>query len=335
MVSFLAFTLSSVVSNAALAASSTPTLQSLPKIVVDSARITVSGVSSGGFMAVQLHVAHSGYFKGAASVAGGIYECAKGDSTRSQKVCMIAPDQIDVKEILQIARDRSARGEIDDLRNLTSSRIAIFSSPKDEVIKSIGSDKLAEFYSAFVPKASITRLTNADAAHGFPTLKFGSVCSATGTPWILNCNDDVAGKLLTSLEPNKRALSARGRADASSLLYFDQSKHVSATARMYDWGAVYIPKGCYGPSARCGIHIALHGCQMNPDFVGRQFIEQAGYNEWAETNRLIVVFPQSAKGRGNPYGCWDWFGLTGPNYTTKSAPQIAGIRKIVNDLTAR
>lgn len=313
----------------------TPTLQELPKLNVDMNRITVSGVSSGGFMAVQLHVAHSSLFQGAASVAGGIWECAKGDSGRSQTVCMMGPQSIDVKELTDLARERAKRGEIDDLKNLASSRVAIFASPKDMVIKAVSSDKLEEFYREFVTPTSITRLTHPTAAHGFPTLSYGNACGSMGAPWILNCNDDLAGKLLASTEPHGRTLAARGTQDLTSLIYFDQSKIVKSNSHLYAWGAAYVPRSCRIVGAKCGVHVALHGCQMNPDFIQQKFIENAGYNEWAESNDLIVLYPQAAKGTGNPYACWDWFGYSGSNYTTKAGVQIEAIRTILSHIGVR
>src|SRR6266850_4113649 len=50
----------------------------LPALGADAGNVTVSGLSSGGFMAVQLHVAHSAIVKGAGVVAGGPYYCAQG-----------------------------------------------------------------------------------------------------------------------------------------------------------------------------------------------------------------------------------------------------------------
>jgi poly(3-hydroxybutyrate) depolymerase len=50
----------------------------LPAYGADPA-VTVSGISSGGFMAVQLHVAHSSTVKGAGVLAGGPYYCAQGN----------------------------------------------------------------------------------------------------------------------------------------------------------------------------------------------------------------------------------------------------------------
>ena len=68
---------------------------------------------------------------------------------------------------------------------------------------------------------------------------------------------------------------------------------------------------------------------MNPDFIQKQFVENAGYNEWAETNNMVVLYPQSAKGTGNPYGCWDWFGFSGANYTSKTGVQMQAVRTLM------
>jgi poly(3-hydroxybutyrate) depolymerase len=42
---------------------------------IDPSKVTVSGLSSGGFMAVQMHVAYSSVFSGAGIFAGGPYYC--------------------------------------------------------------------------------------------------------------------------------------------------------------------------------------------------------------------------------------------------------------------
>src|SRR5271169_2991168 len=46
---------------------------------VDPGQVSVSGISSGAFMANQLHIAHSADIMGAAMVAGGLYGCAVQD----------------------------------------------------------------------------------------------------------------------------------------------------------------------------------------------------------------------------------------------------------------
>ena len=170
------------------ALSATPALQELPTLDIDKNRVTVSGVSSGAFMAVQLHLAHSSVIHGVGSVAGGVWECALGRVTRSQSVCMMNPKNVITADHIDLAKRRAADGEIDDLSNLSRARIAIFASPKDLVIKAEGSDKLADFYAAFIPAPSITRLSHPTAGHGFPTLDFGNICGAFGKPWILDCD---------------------------------------------------------------------------------------------------------------------------------------------------
>lgn len=63
-------------SNAAMAA---PPLEEVATgVKIDVGRISVSGISSGGFMAHQFHVAHSEHIMGAGIVAGGPYHCAQG-----------------------------------------------------------------------------------------------------------------------------------------------------------------------------------------------------------------------------------------------------------------
>jgi hypothetical protein len=66
--------------SAALASSavitSAPTVVQLQRYQIDPAKIFVAGISSGGFAAVQMHIAHSSTFKGAAIYAGGVDWCA-------------------------------------------------------------------------------------------------------------------------------------------------------------------------------------------------------------------------------------------------------------------
>lgn len=49
----------------------------LPALGASVTGATVSGISSGGFMAVQMHVIYSDHFSGAGVVAGGPFYCAQ------------------------------------------------------------------------------------------------------------------------------------------------------------------------------------------------------------------------------------------------------------------
>ena len=99
-------------------------------------------------------------------------------------------------------------------------------------------------------------------------------------------------------------------------------------------GAIYIPDTCRA-SAGCRIHIAFHGCQQSRGAVGDAFISGTGFAAWADTNRIVVLFPQvTASPFTNPLGCWDWWGYTGFDYLTRDASQIAAVHKMVETLAA-
>src|SRR6185437_2247110 len=59
----------------------------LPSYGVDINQTSVSGVSSGGAMAVQMHVSHSSIMRGVGVIAGVTYDCANSSlSTSAQRV---------------------------------------------------------------------------------------------------------------------------------------------------------------------------------------------------------------------------------------------------------
>src|SRR5947208_1385831 len=90
----------------------------LPSYHIDSHAITISGISSGAFMAVQMQVAFSKTFAGAASVAGGTFWCAKGDDKIAQSACMSKPEQVNTSEIVTETQRLAGLGAIDPLANL-------------------------------------------------------------------------------------------------------------------------------------------------------------------------------------------------------------------------
>jgi poly(3-hydroxybutyrate) depolymerase len=106
-------------------------------------------------------------------------------------------------------------------------------------------------------------------------------------------------------------------------------------------GYVYVPASC-AAQRPCRVHVAFHGCQQNASTIGDDYYSHAGYNEWADTNDLIVLYPQTiASGRYNnpassipynPNGCWDWWGYTGESYARKDGPQIAAIEAMLRAL---
>ena len=85
---------------------------------------------------------------------------------------------------------------------------------------------------------------------------------------------------------------------------------------------IYVPHACI-KGLRCGVLIALHGCQQNVDSVGEAFVQGAGLNHWADVYDVVVLYPQTRSGvAANPKACWDWFGYSGANYATRDGVQL-------------
>ena len=64
----------------------------LPALNIDTPETSVSGLSSGGFMAVQFQVSHSSIVKGAGIVAAGPYFCARNDVVTATTKCSCTLD---------------------------------------------------------------------------------------------------------------------------------------------------------------------------------------------------------------------------------------------------
>lgn len=304
--------------------------ENLKSYNIDKSAVTISGISSGAFMANQMSIAYSKTFSGSASIAGGIYWCAQGSSQRAQGECMSSTANIHSEVQIAQAQKLAQAGEIDPLENLAKQKLYIFASPKDSVIKPPSSDKLYEFSKKFIPENQIKYETSVQSGHGFPTLNYGAMCNIGFLPWLLKCNFDGAGETLKAMYSD---LKERGTMKAENLLTYNQSEFGPESTPLFASAWVYVPTACQN-GEKCKLHVALHGCQMNPDFIQDQFAKNAGYNEWAEANNIVVLYPQSAKlGQSNPYACWDWYGFTGENYVTQSGAQMKILKAMIDRLT--
>jgi poly(3-hydroxybutyrate) depolymerase len=309
-------------------------IERLPALGADLPQTTVSGLSSGAYMAVQFHLAHSKVVRGVGVVAGGPWYCAEGNATRAVGECMKgAPD---VAPLVEAARRAADHGDIDPIAGLGASRVWMFSGYNDGVVKRSAAERLRDFYQLLAPESERFLRYDLPAGHAMITETAGAACAVTGGQFITDCDYDAAGRLLQFLLGRLRAPAA---APSGRLFAFDQGEFVPASLRslaLSDAGYVYVPADC-ARSARCRVHVALHGCNQSVEAVGEAFVRQAGYNRWADTNRVIVLYPQARATWGmpwNPYGCWDWWGYTSELYATKRAPQIAVIRAMVDRLAS-
>lgn len=317
-----------------LLCSATATLaaEPLPRLDIAPGSLTVSGVSSGGYMAVQYHVAHSGAVSGAGVIAAGPWFCAQDSLSKALGECLKAADGgPDAATLVRALRDAAARVEVDDPAGLTADRVWLFHGSRDVTVGRPVSDALADFYRAFLPAERLRYETGIAAAHGVPTLDAGGSCDTAGTPWINDCDYDAAGEMLGFLYGGLAAPAAKS--GAGRLVAFDQHRYATAGARasLAPLAYLYVPGRCRA-GARCRVHVAFHGCRQGTEFVGRAFVENAGYNRWAEANDIVVLYPQVAKSYVmpmNPQGCWDWWGYTGSDYATRNGAQVESVEHML------
>ncbi len=297
----------------------------LPKLNIDKAQNSVSGVSSGGYMAVQLHIAYSAVFrKGAGVIAGGPYNCAEGLMLNVVGRCF-GKAPIPVDALAAATSDLAKSGAIDAVDNLATSKVYLFAGARDSVVNPATTRDLQAFYLKFLPAANIVFKNDIDAEHAVVTDDYGASCTTKAAPFINNCGFDLAGAMLQHLYG---PLKARRESPQGRLHEFDQSAFVNGHG-MASSGWVYVPEDC-ARGATCRVHVALHGCKQNSADVGEAFVRNAGYNRWADGNKIVVLYPQTSQKALN--SCWDWWGYDSPDYAKKSAPQMRAIAAMVEQL---
>ncbi|WFU43326.1 hypothetical protein QA640_13265 [Bradyrhizobium sp. CB82] len=321
---------------------------------------SISGISSGAFMAVQFGTAWSSVIKGVGVVAGGPYWCAKADAiawslwylggpaSRAEGACLKGPaSELTLSDFTAKADAEASAGGIDPLDNLGGQKIYLFHGYNDSKVARAATDAAADFYRHYLGDANRGNLfyqTTLGAGHSFVVAKPAgglNACNANQSPFINQCGYDQAGIILQHIygrlnPPNPGQL-------AGTVKIFDQSIYTKPlppdSLSLDDRGYVFVPKDCEQESARCRIHVALHGCKQDEGEVKRQFVDDAGYNAWADNNHLIVLYPQTKVSRFWPtnwYACWDWWGYVDylDSYVTKSGPQVKAIKAMLDALTA-
>jgi poly(3-hydroxybutyrate) depolymerase len=299
---------------------------------VDLAQTSVSGLSSGAYMAGQFHVAFSATVVGAGIVAGGPYGCAEGQLATALNRCMqthIGPPE--PAHLLRRAEALAQQGAIDPLTDLAGDRIYVFSGTQDDTVIPTVVDQTVAFYrAAGVKEADIAYVEGVAAGHAFVTESHGSACAITASPFINDCDYDQAAALLRHIYGELNPPSAE---PGGAMIAFDQAEFLADPAAhgLGQTGFVYVPRSC-SEGARCRVHIAFHGCQQTDELIGDRFRSETGYNRWADANQLIVLYPQAHRTLSNPNGCWDWWGYDDLHYATRNGRQMAAVRAMVDRL---
>ncbi|HIV70556.1 MAG TPA: hypothetical protein H9903_06485 [Candidatus Aquabacterium excrementipullorum] len=322
-------------------------LPRLPALALKADQVTVSGLSSGAYMAGQFGVAYSASLSGAAVLAGGPYGCSRGSVSTAMLACSCPAQKPFLLSLLQafpgmgctafspevynVFSERAVqnnRGAIDDTAQLQRHRIYLLSGGQDHVVdrKLVSAAELL-YRHLGVPAAQIHHEDIPGAGHAFPSLQATAACGVTQPPFLNQCQVDTAGDLLKWLYPDLASVTP-ATDDGAAFYQFSQRPYAGAGFTGLDTtGWVYVPAACKVAGAGCRLHVAFHGCEQGQSFrlegqgapYGLHFVKGAGYNRWAEAGRLVVLYPQvkpSTRGnllepyQFNPKGCWDFWGYT-------------------------
>jgi len=342
----------------------------LPSFNADLSQSSISGLSSGAFMTVQMHLAHSSTFVGAGVIAGGPFRCAESFraaaaiaedalTLNALYLCMnplipqVAPDP---SRLAKVARDCAARGEIDPVESLAGQRLYIFTGSEDSVVDSSVVDTTRRFYRELgVAEADIRFVGDVPAGHSIITDNPEDNPLAVNRPPYINDggfmqSHDILRHIYGKLKPPAERPSGR-------IVRFDQREFFDGEERasMSDFAYAYVPASVE-QGARCRVHIALHGCKQGYNYVnyvngrpdldnsvpyGNRYYTTTGYNALADSNDIVVLYPQAegrdGNGTQNPDGCWDWWGYTAeststPDYYSRQAIQIRAIHRMLQRL---
>ena len=191
--------LRALVALAALSCAASQAAVPLPKYNVDTGKATVSGLSSGGFMANQLGIAHSTYFKGIGIFAGGPYMCAGHNNyTACMYNASISAAQLTAMQ--GSINSFSTNGSIDNKSNIAPQKIYMFVGTSDSTVGPNPMNALhTQYANNGVPSANLSYISRSGTAHVFPTdfdATGNNACSTTASPYISNCGYDGAKAVL-------------------------------------------------------------------------------------------------------------------------------------------
>jgi hypothetical protein len=325
----------------------------------DPRESSVSGISSGAFMAVQLATAFSETFEGVGVIAGGPFGCAQPSGwapglaiITALGPCMKGDPTPSIPALIRQAEGLAETHDIDSLTNLRRQKIYVFRGYNDKVVARKVTDQTVAFYEHYLgagQRGNLFYQNTYGAGHSQVTLAWGLPCASNTDYFIDKCGYDQAGVILRFIYG---ALSLRNSgAPKGKLLKFDQGQYTTLEPAVYsmgDTGYVYVPDTCAAGES-CRVHIALHGCLQDAGDIGEKYVRNAGYNEWADNNNIIVLYPQTRRIGPvgvdplawnpllvNPQACWDWWGYHDFTnaYMTHSGQQMAAIRAMLIALTA-
>lgn len=261
--------------------------EELGSYAIDSNAISVSGISSGGYMAQQHHVAHAKQIMNVGIVAAGPWDCATAVQVCSHSAGSGLPflGPPNLASSITTTKDAAKAGQIDPTKFLANAKVFLVSGTQESVEPQSVMDELNQYYLTFVPPAKIRYVNNIPAEHAMVADGYGNPCGHLGTPYINNCGYDTAGEMLKFIYGS---LNPPGDPATGKLTEFAQTDFLPPDAiSMAPVGHMFVPADCQSTPG-CRLHVAFHGCLQSQDLIGDAFYAHAGCNRWAATNRVLL-----------------------------------------------
>jgi poly(3-hydroxybutyrate) depolymerase len=196
--------------------------------------VTVSGISSGGAMATQLHFALSKEISGCGILAGPPYYCAGNGMT--MVLCMTGPSAyISTTALQQTIKTYALTGSIDDPATIINDPVYVFSGKLDSVVHP-GTVKVNEdLYSRF--GANVKTNFDMSANHCFPTESYGAECAVLNKKSYINdCDFHMAYEMLNHIYGGNliKPTSDSQTLPIGQLLLFDQEAFMNSASLVTD-----------------------------------------------------------------------------------------------------
>jgi hypothetical protein len=271
---------------------------------------------------------------------------------------------INLERLLNLTDEARLSGNADPQAGLCGDRVFLIAGGRDDTVPANVTQTTEALYTKLLDDSVCHEQPNIeshpdrsrypgdrnleDMPHTMPTDSSAEVRNCvSGPPYIADCDYAGAENILKFLYPMNN--ETPGPALERNLITFDQHRIIGTFEpkwMMHKNGHIYVPEACQHDQT-CSLHVAFHGCHQNEDQINEgigdasrnyRFAADAGYNEFAERNQIVVLYPQVANderfpfGR-NPNGCWDWWSYTGdPVYYGKNGGQIKVVWKIIEEV---
>jgi len=108
-------------------------------------------------------------------------------------------------------------------------------------------------------------------------------------------------------------------------------RHRGRWTHMLRYGYAYVPRQCRKTPSSCLLYVHYHGCMGRRDRL--RWIGSVQLNEYAESNGIVVYYPQASGDQRTGVGCWNWSAAKDdPLFDTRYSIQLQVVVNILKDI---